>query len=242
MAYSLAIRTTQLFPRRLQEADRKRIGPDTILARLTRPVFWVLGPERAWAFSGLVLLPVALTGIELFFHVGQFAVIALAVLTMVTSYRVGTSDERRKVYWLLLGAEILLLGRLAIIVGELGLDWLGVAPSASARYMRIPVWSLSNVGLIACLLTAVLYRGDIDPRLVVRRTAVYTLVTGTLVFTFAAFENYVADLVAVFLGLPGGLVEALGGGAVALLMKPVHDGLAGLSKRVIPDPAQVGPA
>jgi hypothetical protein len=235
MAYSLAIRTTQLFPRRLLASDSERIAPGTIMAYLAKPVFRVLGPTRTWTFSALVLLPLVLTGIEALFHVGQFAVIALAVLTMVTNYRVGDAEARRKVYWLLLGAEVLLVGRLAIFVGELTLDWLGVAPGASMRYMRIPAWSLANVGLIACLLTAVLYRGDIDPRLVVRRTAVYTLVTGALVFTFAAFENYVADLVALFLGLPGGLVEALGGGAVALLMKPLHDVLVGFSKRVMPD-------
>lgn len=238
MAYSLAIRTTQLFPRRLEPTDADRIDADSILARLSKPVFWVLGPRRVWAFSTLVLLPLVLTGVEVFFHLGQFTVIAVAVLTMVTNYRVGDAEDRRKVYWLLLGAEILLVGRLAIIVGELTLDWLGVAPGASTRYMRIPIWSLANIGLIACLFTAVLYRGDIDPRLVVRRTAVYTLVTGVLVFTFAAFENYVADLVALFLGLPGGLVEALGGGGVALLMKPLHDALVRVSERVIPEGAR----
>lgn len=235
VAYSLAIRTTQLFPRRLEASDRAKIAPATLLSRLSRPVFAVLGPRRVWTCSLLLLLPVAVTGSEVLFQLGQFVAIALAVLTMMTNYRVADGGDRRKVYWLLLGAEILLVGRLAIIVGELGLDWLGVPPDASMRYMRIPLWSLANIGLIACLMTAVLYRGDIDPRLVVRRTAVYTLVTMSLVFVFAVFENYVADLVALFLGLPGGLVEAVGAGAVALLMKPVHDFLGHLSKRVIPE-------
>ena len=88
---------------------------------------------------------------------------------------------------------------------------------------------------ITCLLTAVFYRGAVDPRLVVRRTAVYAIVTGTLVFTFAIFENYVADLMGGFLGLSSGMVQGVGAGAVALLLKPLHDLLGLMFKKVIPD-------
>jgi hypothetical protein len=235
LAYPLAIRTTQLFPRRLQAADAERIGEKTLLGRLSRPLFGLLGPRRVWTFSSTILLLFVVTRSELVFNVGQFAVITVAVLTMATNYRVADVEARRKIYWLLLGAEVLLVGRLAIIVGELTLDWLGVAPGASMRYLRAPAWTLANLGLIACLLTAVFYRGAVDPRLVVRRTAVYSLLTGATVFTFAAFENYVADLAAGFLGLPGGIVEAMGGAALALLLKPIHDFLAAVIKRVIPD-------
>lgn len=235
MAYSLAIRTTQLFPRALVAEDRFGIDPSSVLHRLSGPVFLLLGARRVWTFSLCVLLLLAITRSEVVFNVGQFMVIAVAVLTMATSYRVGDAADRRRIYWLLLGAEILFVGRLAIMLGEFALDWYGVAPAASMRYLRAPAWTIANIGLIACLLTAVFYEGAIDPRLVVRRTAVYTLVTGALVFSFAIFENYVAERVALTLGLGEGLVEAVGAGVVALMLKPVHDLLAGLSRRFIPD-------
>jgi hypothetical protein len=235
LAYSLALRTTQLFPRSLDVTDSSRVESGTLLARVSWPVFKLLGARRVWTFTLVLLLALAVTRSELVFHVGQFTVITLAVLTMATNYRVGDSTTQQKIYWLLLGAEILFVGRLAILVGEVTLDWLGVPPDASMRYLRAPAWTLANIGLIACLLTAVFYTGAVDPRLVVRRTAVYALVTGTLVFAFAIFENYVADVVAQFLGLNQGFVEAIGAGTVALLMKPFHDLLVAASKRVIPD-------
>ncbi len=245
MAYSLAIRTTQLFPRTLATSDRAKIGAATRLGRLSRPVFALIGPRRVWTFTLCLLLLLAITRSELVFHLGQFTVIAVVVLTMVTNYRAGDAADRRKIYWLLLGAEILLVGRLAILLGEVALDWIGVPPDASMRYLRAPVWTLANIGLISCLLTAVFYRGAVDPRLVVRRTAVYAMATGTLVFTFAIFENYVAEMVARFLGLSEGLVGALGAGVVALFLKPIHDLLATFFKRVIPDAppdAEVSPS
>jgi hypothetical protein len=134
-----------------------------------------------------------------------------------------------------------LLARIVLVVGRLLLegvsDNLGTTAqqlATSYGLLRSVSWTIANLGLLSCLLLAVFYEGAIDPRLVVRRTAVYSFAIGMAVFLFAMFENYAVEVVANTLGIREGLLEAAAGAALALLLKPLHSILTRFTELALP--------
>jgi hypothetical protein len=161
----------------------------------------------------LVLTP--LTPGDLLFHLGQLVVLIVAVATMTANYLTCDRNARRKIHWLLAGALILLLGRIAILAGTYFFDLLhvpdltlGAAQTviSAAGILRLFTWTVATLGMIVCVLFAIFYRGAIDPEMVIRRTAIYSAGFGLLLFTFGVFVNYVADIVVEVLDLRARLV------------------------------------
>lgn len=74
----------------------------------------------------------------------------------------------------------------------------------------------------ACALS-VFYRGDLDARVVIRRTALAAGIATLLLFGFGAMENVLTDLLFGALGLPDGAGAIVAGGTMAVVFKPVHD-------------------
>ena len=227
LAYSFALRTVQLFPRRI---DRKKLIEKRPLGPLTVFVDLLRGPVRVWSFTAAILAVVVLTQSELLFHLGQLGVILMTALTLIANYRMGGRRIRRKIYWLLLGTLILLLARLLLSSAQFLFDQF----SLRVPGIRSITWAIANVGLLSCILFAVFYRGAVDPRIVVRRAAVYSLSIITLLFAFAAFENYLSGVMTQYLGIDLGSVTAIGGAAVALLIKPLIDFLSRAVEHVLP--------
>jgi hypothetical protein len=233
MSYALALRTTQLFPRAL---DAKQLAG--WFGRFER---LFVGPKRAW-FASAILLGLSLAArSDLAFQLGQLMVLVAAVATMVANYRGGSSDERRKIYWLLLGGGCLLVARIVLVAGRLVVGFFGSmlhspAPHLARLYgiLRSVSWTIANAGLLLCLLLAVFYEGAIDPRLVVRRTAVYSFALGLVVFAFAVFENYVVDYLAAIVGIQERFLEAAAGAILAFLFKPLHSLLNRLTEAALP--------
>lgn len=233
MAYALALRTTQLFPRAL-EAGR-------IAGRAVGWVNVLVGPRRVWVVTGMLLAISLLARSDLAFQLGQLMVLAAAVATMAANYREGTTEEREKIYWLLLGGGFLFVARILLVAGRMSIEVAGSltgaeGPELSVWYgvVRSISWTVANAGLLSCLAMAVFYRGAIDPRLVLRRTAVYSFAVGLAVFLFAMFENYAAEVTADLLGIREGLLEAAAGAALALMLKPLHDGLTRVVEGTLP--------
>lgn len=233
MAYAMALRTTQLFPRSLD--------PTRMPGQLGGWVRILVGPRRVWLVTAALLGASLIAQSDLAFQLGQLLVLAAAVATMAANYRDGSADERRKIYWLLLGGGCLFVARIVLVTGRLAIDvggsFLGSeGPELRIAYgiLRTTAWTAANLGLLSCLLMAVFYEGAIDPRLVVRRTAVYSFAVGLVVFAFAMFENYVVDIASNLLGIREGLLEAAAGAALALLFKPLHDGLTRVLERILP--------
>lgn len=227
LAYSFAIRTVQLFPRRI---NRQLLLEQRPLGFLTVLVDSLRGSARVGIFSAVILAAAYLVKSEILFHLGQLAVILVVALTMIASYRLGGSRVRKKIYWLLLGTLILLLARVLLFGAQVLFDYFGFAfPGA-----RSVVWAIANVGLLGCVIFAVFYRGATDPRAVVRRAAVYSLSVISLLFVFAAFENYLSDVITGYLGIDHGAVAAIGGASIALLMKPLVDLLSRIAERTLP--------
>jgi len=227
LAYSFAIRTVQLFPRRINRTNLIEIRP---LGPLTVVVDMLRGPIRVWSFTAAILAIVVLTQSELLFHLGQLLVILVTALTLIANYRLGGRRIRRKIYWLLLGTLILLIARLLLFSTHFLFDFYNLRVPG----VRSVTWAIANVGLLSCILIAVFYRGAVDPRIVVRRAAVYSLSIIALLFTFAAFENYLSGVLTQYLGLDRGSVAAVGGAATALLIKPLIDLLSRIIERALP--------
>ena len=227
LAYSFALRTVQLFPRRINRQnliERQPIGSLTIIVDMLR------GPVRVWSFTAAILLLSVLTQIEILFHLGQLLVILVTALTLIANYRLGGQRIRRKIYWLLLGTLILLLARLLLSSTQFLFDQY----SLGVPGLRSITWAVANISLLSCILFAVFYRGAVDPRTVVRRAAAYSLGIITLLFAFAVFENYLSAVMTQYLGIDRGAVAAIGGAAVALLIKPLIDLLSRTVERTLP--------
>ena len=162
---------------------------------------------------------------------------------MTANYKMGDPETQRKIYWVLSGACIFLIARVISLTVQVLLEWLGlttinIGPDAEPFFVigliRTAVWSVANIGLLACVLAAVFYTGVIDPRMVLKRTAVYSSGLGMLLFVFAVFINFVSEVVADFMQITEGLIEAIAGALVALAFKPVHDMLSELAERILP--------
>jgi len=206
------------------DVERQPLGSLTVVVDLLR------GPVRVWSFTAAILLLSVLTQIEILFHLGQLLVILVTALTLIANYRLGGQRIRRKIYWLLLGTLILLLARLLLSSTQFLFDQY----SLGVPGIRSVVWAVANVGLLSCILFAVFYRGAVDPRTVVRRAAAYSLGIITLLFAFAVFENYLSAVMTQYLGIDRGAVAAIGGAAVALLIKPLIDLLSRTVERTLP--------
>jgi len=206
------------------DVERQPLGSLTVVVDLLR------GPVRVWSFTAAILLLSVLTQIEILFHLGQLLVILVTALTLIANYRLGGQRIRRKIYWLLLGTLILLLARLLLSSTQFLFDQY----SLGVPGIRSVVWAVANVGLLSCILFAVFYRGAVDPRTVVRRAAAYSLGIITLLFAFAVFENYLSAVMIQYLGIDRGAVAAIGGAAVALLIKPLIDLLSRTVERTLP--------
>lgn len=244
LAYAAAMRATQLFPGPLSAAEvTMLIRPGRPTRPLWQLVRWLLVPWRPWALAAGLLLLVPLTPSDLLFHLGQLAILILAVATLTANYLTGDAGERRKIYWLLAGALILLLARFVILAGSLMIDWLGVpgvtngAPTgafSTVVLMRLFVWTLAVVAMMICILLAIFYRGAINPEMVVRRTAVFSAGFGLLFFVFGVFVNYLSAIVVQVLALEENLVQAVAATLIALSFRPLDKWLTCLTDRYLP--------
>jgi len=95
-----------------------------------------------------------------------------------------------------------------------------------------PVWLTGFTELIAasaplCLTISiaigVFWEGAVDPRLAVRRTALFSGLSVTLLFIFGALEVVLSDYVLAALGAPSGAAAWVAGGGVALAFGPVRE-------------------
>lgn len=245
-ASATAIRAVQTFPSRLDAATVRLVGARSSLpAAVWRPVEWLLDPYRVWSFTAVLILVVWVIPSGLAWQVGQLVVIVLAVGTLAANYAAGGKTVRQRIYWFFLGAELLLAARLLSAISYVAIQWFGVGhgladPRGLFQYMPLSwvveqfLWTGAILGLMVCLVMGIFYRGAIDPRLAVRRTAVASVGTGVLVFAFAAFEEFLAQAVSDALDLDHLIVTAAAGVLVARAIRPLHDILTRLMERWLP--------
>jgi len=244
-AYGAALRATQLFPRALTAEQLIPLqSKGRFSSYIWKFVALFLNPVRVWLLAAFVILAVPATGLEPIFHLGQLTIIVLVVLQLTGSYKTGGPTVQKQIYWLLTGAVILLLARVVSLTASTLLDWIGISvvelSSGQTLYLlaavRTTVWAAASVGLLGCVLAAVFYVGAVNPRLVLKRTAVYSSGAGLLLFAFAVFVNFVSEEVANVLEIKAMMVESVAGAVIALLFAPLHTRLARIVERILPNP------
>lgn len=137
-----------------------------------------------------------------------------ALANLKLSYRLSDPASRRSVFWILEGV---LLVCLAFVFYFFAGVYMGFSGSHLPEILNVGAPVLFMTALL-CFAFALLYRGGIDPELLVRRTTVYGI-TGVLLTGVFATAQFLAERV-----LSGG-----GGGAawvtsvvVALLLSPLY--------------------
>lgn len=195
-----------------------------------------LGRSRYLAlFTAAAALP-ALYGFSGFLATGAVAVVLLSAgqSNLVNGYSLADRDGRLKTLWVLIGLVPVgvVLGTLAsfllgYVTAAIGAgDWTALlgrlaALDHGARWMR-SLFLLGPFGLLVlCLALAIFRSGALDATLVIRRTAVYGLLGGLLLFLFAGLEEVISDALLARLGLPQGLGTWLAAGTAALAFRPV---------------------
>ena len=243
LSAATALRAVQTFPRKLDVADVRLVSTGSSLpGSAWKPIEWLIDVHRVWYFTAVLFLLSIVIGRDNW----AILLIVLVVLgTMAANYRAGKEVVRRKVYWLVLGAELLLVAQVFLLVSHILIEWLAVGsgiadPRGLFQFQPLYsivnelVWAAANLGLLICFGMAIFYQGALDPRLAVRRTAVSSLGTGILLLAFAAVEEFLAEMISDALDLNQMIVTVIAGAIVALSIRPLHDFLTENVERWLP--------
>jgi hypothetical protein len=232
-----------VFPRRLTKEDllvvRKSGG--RIRRVLGSPFRWLrsamLEPGAAMVAVVIVLVLSAWPGGLLPF---LFLLLSmwLAASYLRAGFLVADEEGRRRVLWIVNGFSgafwLMLIGGIGMILVSVSVGIShGIAHELGheADDLLIPYWIMLGVEcvyilamliILVSIVAAILYRGAMDPGLVLRKTTVYGALGVCLAFLFAILENVLSSQVEVRFGMPGATGGWLAGGLTALAIGPLH--------------------
>ncbi|MFC1574724.1 adenylate/guanylate cyclase domain-containing protein [Gemmatimonadota bacterium] len=174
--------------------------------------------------------------------VGAFFILPiLSVLTglgfsfLQAGYRISTSEERRRVLWLLLGFLIssfflILLALSFYLVLLTGLDAFHVLLIALSRSFVV----LVSFPLFTGFSLAILYSGAFDVRPILTRTSVYGSLAVLFLFLLGGFGNLAEGWVEGGLGFPAGVGTVVTGGTLAVVLIPLKRRMDRFMNRILP--------
>lgn len=160
-----------------------------------------------------------------------FAVVAIGVHNLRTSYRLASRGNRRRMLWVTTGFSLatwLILAALggAVLVGTLDL------PEVTAIGLVILI-VLAPLLLVLGSAMGVLYAGAIDPALALRRSTIYGSLGALGIVAFAGLENALSTLVESRLGFPSFIGPLVAGAIVAAVLIPIQRRVSGAVARRI---------
>jgi len=128
--HAIGIRFTQVFPRPLAEDDLRDLGPRPLRPVVAPVLTTLLKPRVYWPAALAFEASVHLLPVDLVPGVGHLVVwLALGTTYMYASYRGGSAEDQRRIFWILEGvlvflvAEVLLVGlRIVSSAGLVELD------------------------------------------------------------------------------------------------------------------------
>jgi hypothetical protein len=164
---------------------------------------------------------------------GAVGLVTLVVLSFVQISRLATArvrvaqpEERAAILWVASALTLLVTGFLAAV----GL----LLPPLFGGPLLLGAWTpavgesigqATSLAFLSLLVVAVLYKGAIDPALILHRTIFSGLGLVCAVFLYAALETVLADRMAAVLGLPGTFGSVIAAGLTALCLLPFRDPL-----------------
>ena len=220
------LRSTQTFPNPLTPEDVRSLIRSEGVCRAF--AFW-LRPLHLWlGFGGLLVFMTQVVGLSS--RLPNVLILAFGLTGMYANYRTSDEIDRRRLFWILQAtawALCIRIIRTSVVFLAASLDL--HLPAGFSTWASLT----HNLGVTVFFLLAVFYAGAINARLVLRKTAVYSLSISILIFLFAVVENYLSGYLAERLGLEDRIVSAMIGAAVGLTFNPLRDGLNRLASRLM---------
>jgi len=222
LTYGVGVRFTQRFPRPL---DARRLqmlrGRASRIAR--RPAAALLRP--AYLAMAVVVMEVVQHGLfpeaSVVWHVLVYA--ALASFYLAAGLKLGTEEDRRRAFWILEGVLIYLVLEglwTGVLVGRSVLG-LGFGMAGFTRWLT----AAEGAASLACFAVAIFYFGAFDSGLVVRRTLVFSVLSGLALVLIVALEELAANVLARTTGVGAGAGALVGGVVAALAFRPLAERL-----------------
>lgn len=238
LAFVAALRWTQLFPVPLRPSTIRSYsgrlrGLRRVQIALLRPALLGIGVGGG-AFALLALQSrLGIPGTrELTMVSLSLATTALGAANLRCTYDASDEPTRLRMYWVV---EALLVAATLLLVsfGVEAAVHLFDSRSAPVHWAHVVLLPAATFALFVLLAFAVLYRGAVDPRLVVRRTAAYGALGVALTTIFVALEGALTSLAVVRFGLPDQVAGLMAGSTVAVFFGPIRNQVERLSSSLV---------
>lgn len=211
LTHAVGIRFTQLFPRPLEREDLSVLGPGPVRRWWTRVAGALLDPRIYWpvalAFeASFRVLPVP----DLLAASHLVVWLFLGTTYMYASYRKGSAEDRRRIFWILEGVAVFFVAEVLFLA-------LWSLRATGMVELELSVWvpwlrAVSAWATLVCFALAIFHAGAFDSGLVLRRTTVAGIAGGIVVVLFVGLETLLEEVLADALGLRsrvGGIVSGL---------------------------------
>lgn len=225
----------RLRPGQLEDAQR-----DQELLEGRRNLEWILHALQSHAASAIAIL-LAVIATLIWQHASAKGFIGSLSLTIPmtvpmfplifafyvtkTNARLGLPEDRRAVEWIYW--SVMLAGMLfgLSFVGSMAWALTGDIGGSLKAFIYTAILGpvLVTLTLIIALAMSVFYRGAVDPALMVRRTALYSVLGVLLTALFVAMEGALSSQVVMRVGLPSETGAVVAGTAVALAFGPARN-------------------
>lgn len=220
LAHSIGIRFTQLFPRPLTSSDVRNVGPTWFRASGGRILAALVDPRVFWAFAVVLEGASRLAPVPAPWRSVHIVVwLALGTFFLYRAYASGTTEDQRRIFWILEGVVVFLMERVLFLS-------LRAVSGSGLLELDVPFWSnvLRAVAArltLGCFVMAVFYAGAFDSGIVLKRTTVLGLTAGLAVLIFVTLETLLEELLASSLGLESRVGGIVGGVAAAVAFRPI---------------------
>jgi hypothetical protein len=225
------LRSSQLFPRALTEADMR--SPQASwkwLPWLQPALAALLRPWASWAVTGLWMMT-SILGSPIVGALANVALILLGALFWRVHARVGNTTVRRRVTWIL--QTVLVFAMMYLVVSMLMTLLRAAGVGEEARSWVFIAYSvLLAIGGCGSMAMAVFGAGAFNPSLVVRGTVVYGASISLLLFALNVITSIAIDSATDAFGLSDRVVAATLGALAGLLLEPVARTLRHLLERL----------
>jgi hypothetical protein len=227
------IRSTQLFPRRLEEADIA--SSPTIWSRsepLKRLAIRLLHPAAAWVIAAAATAVIAASPSAHVFVPMWMGITLTGILYFYITFRGADAEARNKVLWFLEAA--LAAAILTMLAGALDLASGGSLTPDERALIQLVFGILNGVAMVVCFAAALFYAGAISPAFIVRKTLVYATTVAALLFLAAVVEIYVAHTLIHALHVSDRFGSAVLGAIFGLAFHPLKHRIEHFLKRFVP--------
>lgn len=226
IAFTVLIKSLQLFPRKLSKDDIKSVFPRNkmvagYLAWTLNGYVWVVLPAIFVAFAAVASYRAG------FIKVVLFALIMLTtLLPLFVNYKKATPSERNRILWLFWGLISHMLLVTVTVVTELVNGELGLVAS-------LIMTSLKALVLTVSLVMSMFFFNTFDTGTIIRRTIVDGVIFTAIVIIYNTVEHYFLHWMSHTLHLSGAMISSFISGLFVLVFSPIHHKLMHFLERKI---------